>query len=187
MVNPLMFTALACRVAPRGFPKDGWLPGSSPRGRHPRRADHFDHSNVGGGGESIGGKPFSRQNHLAEVVRSKPSRCIYGEHATYPPILAFLGLFAYRPYPIVPNYTSWSLRGTMPSQGSKDKEFIEVASSPSPSRALCPRTPPNSQLLLVAPPPFNHWRAIIWPHTHYVRLCCSPANPPPRTHLDEHN
>ena len=35
------------------------------------------------------------QNHLAEVVRSKPSRRIYGENATYPPILAFLGLFAY--------------------------------------------------------------------------------------------
>ena len=35
------------------------------------------------------------QNHLAEVVRSKPGRRIYGENATYPPILAFLGLFAY--------------------------------------------------------------------------------------------
>ena len=34
-------------------------------------------------------------NHLAEVVRSKPGRRIYGENATYPPILAFLGLFAY--------------------------------------------------------------------------------------------
>ena len=35
------------------------------------------------------------ENHLAEVVRSKPGRRIYGENATYPPILAFLGLFAY--------------------------------------------------------------------------------------------
>ena len=34
-------------------------------------------------------------NHLAEVVRSKPGRRIYGENATYPPILVFLGLFAY--------------------------------------------------------------------------------------------
>ena len=34
-------------------------------------------------------------NHLAEVVRSKPGRRIYGENATYPPIFAFLGLFAY--------------------------------------------------------------------------------------------
>ena len=34
-------------------------------------------------------------NHLAEVVRSKPGRRIYGENATYPPILAVLGLFAY--------------------------------------------------------------------------------------------
>ena len=36
-----------------------------------------------------------QENHLAEVVRSKPGRLIYGENATYPPILAFLGLFAY--------------------------------------------------------------------------------------------
>ena len=36
-----------------------------------------------------------KRNHLAEVVRSKPGRRIYGENATYPPILAFLGLFAY--------------------------------------------------------------------------------------------
>ena len=35
------------------------------------------------------------ENHLAEVVRSKPGRRIYGENGTYPPILAFLGLFAY--------------------------------------------------------------------------------------------
>ena len=35
------------------------------------------------------------ENHLAEVVRSKPGRRIYGENATYPLILAFLGLFAY--------------------------------------------------------------------------------------------
>ena len=35
------------------------------------------------------------ENHLAEVVRSKPGRHIHGENATYPPILAFLGLFAY--------------------------------------------------------------------------------------------
>ena len=34
-------------------------------------------------------------NHLAEVVRSKLGRRIYGENATYPPILAILGLFAY--------------------------------------------------------------------------------------------
>ena len=34
-------------------------------------------------------------NHLAEVGRSKPGRRIYGENATYPPILAFLGLFVY--------------------------------------------------------------------------------------------
>ena len=38
---------------------------------------------------------FEPKNHLAEVVRSKPGRRIYGENATYPPILAFLGLFAY--------------------------------------------------------------------------------------------
>ena len=42
------------------------------------------------GGEIIGGK-----NHLAKVVRSKLGRRMYGENATYPPILAFLGLFAY--------------------------------------------------------------------------------------------
>ena len=29
------------------------------------------------------------QNHLAEVVRSKPGRRIYGENATYPPIWAY--------------------------------------------------------------------------------------------------
>ena len=31
---------------------------------------------------------WNYHNHLAEVVRSKPSRRIYGENATYPPILA---------------------------------------------------------------------------------------------------
>ena len=36
-----------------------------------------------------------RGNHLAEVVRSKPGRRTYGDNATYPPILAFLGLFAH--------------------------------------------------------------------------------------------
>ena len=40
-------------------------------------------------------KKINFGNHLAEVVRSKPGRRIYGENATYPPILAFLGLFAY--------------------------------------------------------------------------------------------
>ena len=58
---------------------------------------------VGGGGGGVGGgqkmtPPFfwsKIMNHLAEVVRSKPGRRIYGENATYPPILAILGLFAY--------------------------------------------------------------------------------------------
>ena len=41
------------------------------------------------GGKIIGGKNFFGPNHLAEVVRSKPGRHIYGENATYPPIWAY--------------------------------------------------------------------------------------------------
>ena len=40
-------------------------------------------------------RQLKNRSHLAEVVRSKPGRRIYGENATYPPILAILGLFAY--------------------------------------------------------------------------------------------
>ena len=53
----------------------------------------------GGGGGQIGppgfwltppAPPPTSENHLAEVVRSKPGRRIYGENATYPPIWAYL-------------------------------------------------------------------------------------------------
>ena len=41
------------------------------------------------------GLSSSKMEITSQVVRSKPGRRIYGENATYPPILAFLGLFAY--------------------------------------------------------------------------------------------
>ena len=34
------------------------------------------------------------ENHLTEIVRSKPGRPIFRENATYPPFWAVLGLFA---------------------------------------------------------------------------------------------
>ena len=37
-------------------------------------------------------------NHLAEVVRSKPGRRIYGENATYPPHFGLFGPI-HVPYP----------------------------------------------------------------------------------------
>ena len=66
----------------------------------------FGYEVRGGGGVSqgIGTQPayaafhprhLKNRSRLAEVVRSKPGRRIYGENATYPPILAFLGLFAH--------------------------------------------------------------------------------------------
>ena len=41
------------------------------------------------GGEGCYGGKGNEKNHLAEVVRSKPGRRIYGENATYPPIWAY--------------------------------------------------------------------------------------------------
>ena len=45
----------------------------------------------GGGGGIIGGKNFFGPNHLAEVVRSKPGRRIYGKTPHTPPFWPFWG------------------------------------------------------------------------------------------------
>ena len=47
----------------------------------------------------------------------------------------------------------------MSSQGFKDKELFELCSSPSPSGASCPPTPPESLVSPVSPPPFPNCRA----------------------------